>query len=59
MEFGLPPTPVLEFLQGQYITYRIAVAPHEGRKVFTLQTVPASELTTKPFLAPLASLKLA
>ena len=41
----------LEILQGHSITYRIAVGPHEGRKAFTLQTVPASERSTKPFLA--------
>jgi hypothetical protein len=27
-----------------------AVGPHEGRKAFTLQTVPASEPPSKPFL---------
>ena len=31
----------LEALQGHSISYRIAVGPHEGRKAFTLQTVPA------------------
>jgi len=41
----------LEILQGHSITYRIAVGPHEGRKAFTLQTVPANERTTTPFLA--------
>jgi len=30
-------------LQGHSITYRIAVGPHQGRKVFTLQTLPCSE----------------
>jgi hypothetical protein len=29
-------------LQGHSITYRIAVGPQVGRKVFTLQTLPAS-----------------
>ena len=28
-------------LQGHSITYRIAVGPQQGRKVFTLQTLPA------------------
>ena len=30
-------------LQGHSITYRIAVGPQQGRKVFTLQTIPAWE----------------
>ncbi len=30
-------------LRGHSITYRIAVGPHAGRKVFTLQTLPASD----------------
>jgi hypothetical protein len=30
-------------LHGHSITYRIAVAPHQGRKVFTLQTLPACD----------------
>jgi len=30
-------------LQGHSITYRIAVGPHQGRKVFTLQTLPACD----------------
>jgi ribosomal protein S27E len=30
-------------LQGHSITYRIAVGPHQGRKVFTLQTLPGIE----------------
>jgi hypothetical protein len=33
----------IEQLQGASITYRIAVGPQQGRKVFTLQTLPASE----------------
>ena len=28
-------------LFGHSVTYRIAVGPHQGRKVFTLQTLPA------------------
>jgi len=35
-------------LQGHSITYRIAVGPHQGRKVFTLQTLPG---TQEPFIA--------
>lgn len=30
-------------LQGHFITYRIAVGPQQGRKVFTLQTIPSWE----------------
>jgi hypothetical protein len=31
----------LERVLGSYITYRIAVGQHQGRKVFSLQTLPA------------------
>ncbi len=31
----------MDQLLGCAITYRIAVGPHQGRKVFTLQTLPA------------------
>ena len=31
----------MEQLLGSSITYRIAVSPQQGRKVFTLQTLPA------------------
>lgn len=33
----------IEQLLGSSITYRIAVGPHQGRKVFTMQTVPACD----------------
>ena len=33
----------MQQLQGHSITYRIAMGPHAGRKVFTLQTIPAWE----------------
>ena len=33
----------MEQLQGSSITYRIAVGPQQGRKVFTLQTLPACD----------------
>lgn len=33
----------LEQLLGSSITYRIAVGPQQGRKVFTLQTLPGSD----------------
>ena len=31
---------VMQQLYGYSVTYRIAVGPHQGRKIFTLQTVP-------------------
>ena len=31
----------LDDLLGHSITYRIVLGPHQGRKAFTLQTVPA------------------
>ena len=34
---------ILSRLQGDSITYRIAIGPHRGRKVFTLQTMPSWE----------------
>lgn len=30
-------------LQGAYISYRIAMGPQQGQKVFTLQTLPTME----------------
>jgi hypothetical protein len=36
----------MDQLLGHSITYRIAVGPQQGRKVFTLQTLPA---TDEPF----------
>lgn len=33
----------MDQLLGSSITYRIAFGPHRGRKVFTLQTLPACE----------------
>jgi len=33
----------MDHLLGHSITYRIAVGPQAGRKVFTLQTLPASD----------------
>lgn len=33
----------MEQLLGSSITYRIAVGPQQGRKVFTLQTLPACD----------------
>ena len=34
----------MDQLRGHSITYRIAVGPQQGRKVFTLQTMPACDL---------------
>ena len=34
----------MDQLRGHSITYRIAIGPQQGRKVFTLQTLPASAL---------------
>ena len=31
----------MDDLRGHSVTYRIAVGPHQGRKAFTLQTLPA------------------
>ena len=33
----------MQQLLGHSITYRVAVGPQQGKKVFTLQTVPAAE----------------
>jgi hypothetical protein len=33
----------MQQLLGHSITYRVAVGPQQGKKVFTLQTVPATE----------------
>jgi len=33
----------MEQLLGSSITYRVAVEPQQGRKVFTLQTLPACD----------------
>jgi len=40
----------MEQLQGHAITYRIALGPQAGRKVFTQQTLPAKG-TVRPVLA--------
>ena len=34
----------MDQLRGHSITYRIAIGPQQGRKIFTLQTLPASDL---------------
>ena len=38
-------------LLGSSITYRIATGPREGRKVFTLQTLPAEPYAPRPEVA--------
>ena len=44
----------MEPLLGSSVTYRIAVAPQQGRKVFTLQTLPAYEESFDPGLGKVA-----
>lgn len=39
---GMEEDPMQQLL-GHSITYRVAVGPQQGKKVFTLQTVPATE----------------
>ena len=36
----------MQQLHGHAITYRIALGPQQGRKVFTLQTIPPSKATS-------------
>ena len=45
--FEQDPEDSMNQLQGHSIIYRIAVGPHQGRKVFTLQTLPGKE---EPFI---------
>ena len=47
---GLESSPMDDVL-GHSITYRVAVGPQAGTKVFSLQTVPAQELSRKPYVA--------
>lgn len=35
----------MQQLHGRSISYRITIGPQQGRKVFTLQTLPAEEAT--------------
>lgn len=44
----------MEPLLGSSVTYRIAVGPQQGRKVFTLQTLPAYEESFDPGLGKVA-----
>ena len=39
---------VLTQLQGASVTYRIATGPQQGRKVFTLQTLPGERIRPTP-----------
>jgi hypothetical protein len=41
----------MDHLQESSITYRIAVGPQQGRKVFTLQTLPDCESSAPDFLS--------
>jgi hypothetical protein len=45
-------------LQGASITYRVAIGPQQGRKVFTLQTLPANEGLTGIEAAKVAGFSL-
>ena len=45
-------------LLGHSITYRVALGPHQGRKAFTLQTVPAAPDTSDGKLARAAGFSL-
>ena len=48
----------LDDVLGHSITYRIALGPHQGRKAFTLQTVPAATESIDGKLARAAGLSL-
>jgi hypothetical protein len=41
----------MDDLVGYSITYRVAVGPRAGQKVFALQTVPAQQAEPKPGVA--------
>ena len=45
-------------LIGHSITYRVAVGPRAGQKVFALQTVPAREVEPRPGVAQFAGFSL-
>ena len=45
-------------LLGHSITYRIAVGPHQGRKVFTLQTLPDCNETVDAAVGKVAGFSL-
>ena len=47
---GLDEDP-MDQLRGHSITYRIALGPQQGRKVFTLQTLPDERDIECPLLA--------
>ena len=47
---GLETSPMDDVL-GHSITYRIAVGAQAGTKVFTLQMVPAQDVSSKPHVA--------
>jgi len=49
---ALDPDDPMPDLAGHSITYRIAVGPHRGRTVFTLQTLPDSGWEDEPADAP-------
>jgi hypothetical protein len=48
----------MDDLVGYSITYRVAVGPRAGQKVFALQTVPAQQAEPKPGVARFAGFSL-
>ena len=54
-----PDVSAFDDLLGHSITYRIALGPHQGRKAFTLQTVPAATDAIDGKLARAAGFSLA
>jgi len=58
LEFGPEAGGAMDDLIGHSITYRVAVGPRAGQKVFTLQTVPAREEEPRKGVAQYAGFSL-
>ena len=58
LEFGSEAGGAMDDLIGHSITYRVAVGPRAGQKVFALQTVPAREAEPRPGVAQYAGFSL-
>jgi tetratricopeptide (TPR) repeat protein len=58
LEFGPAAGGAMDDLIGHSITYRVAVGPRAGQKVFTLQTVPARGVEPRPGVAQYAGFSL-
>jgi ribosomal protein S27E len=58
LEFGPEAGGAMDDLIGHSITYRVAVGPRAGQKVFALQTVPAREVEPRPGVAQYAGFSL-